>query len=324
MANDDPEQEIGNASSRSLADDLEELDNDEWLDDIEDSDDDDTDIEADDQDEDNASDPDTAQKPVGSSQTRNSKQPGVTGHGKTKRYSKATWEAIKAEYEAGILSLAAIAAKYGPADSTIHTRAQRYGWKRDLSADVSRARQQALVYETAGINTENPDGSSGGANVPAPEDVVKAAARSQVDVVRSHRKRIARLHGICDALADTLEAILSGKVEGKTIDTKAGPKVVYPFMGAYETISDLWMKLVQGQSKLIPLERQAFGLDKDETPGSGRHDLEARVRRFMQSDEKARERDTTDERKRREASKANLAKHSPTLVRLADAERKAG
>lgn len=315
---DDEREDAKLAGSSSLLDDLEELDDDEtWMED----DQDDNDNEDQDQDQEQ----DIGQDGLTDAQRRLVRKVGSKDRKKQQPYPKALWDAIQVEYEAGHLTIEAIAQKYGgPTRAAISARARRYKWQRNLVGDVARARNSAIIMEDAGFHGEDADGALASEQGPAPEDIVKRAARSQVDVVRSHRADIRRLRAIANDLATLLERIISGDEAGKEIDTKVGPKIVYPFMGAYETVSDLLMKLVQAQSKLIPLERQAFGLDKDETPGADRSGLEHRVRSYMAKTEEKPKRDRRDEDRRRAASKANLQDRAPSLVRMAANEKNGG
>ena len=71
------------------------------------------------------------------------------GRSKTaKRYPQSVWNAIYREYRAGQLSLSEISLRFGPADSTIVTRAKRRGWgERDLSHKVREGVRAKLTAD---------------------------------------------------------------------------------------------------------------------------------------------------------------------------------
>lgn len=156
------------------------------------------------------------------------------------------WEAIEVEYRAGQMSVIEIARQHGISHTAINKRAKANGWVRDLSAKVRQAAEAKLVSsEVSGINVR---------------ETVDAAARRVVEVVTSHRRDLAQLHGLKRILA----ARLAGHLNGETPEG--------PFMGDKESPADVLEKLARTTARLIPLERQAFSLDKDlpEDPATNR------------------------------------------------------
>lgn len=176
------------------------------------------------------------------------------------------WDAIEREYRAGQLTIREISRQHGPAESTIRKRAKKCGWSRSLSAAVKKEVREGLVREDAG-----PD---------AREDaeIVREAAARGVEVVRQHRKQLARLSVIRDAMTSRLCEVIEGRAEGVEVTVKkrgGGEKrVVLSFLGPHESLSDALLKLSRTTSQLVSLERQAFNLDAEEASGSHETTLE--------------------------------------------------
>ena len=148
------------------------------------------------------------------------------------------WEAIEREYRAGQLSIRQIARQHGTRESTLRKRAQKQGWSRDL-ADVVRQRVQGDLVRSA-----HP------AHLLSDDAIVDYAAARGVEVVRQHRDHLGRLQRIATRLAQQLEVLLSGD------------KPDVPFLGLKESPADALAKIAQATARCMPLERQAFGLDK--------------------------------------------------------------
>ena len=64
------------------------------------------------------------------------------------------WEGIEREYRAGVLTLREIAGRFGTTHSSIHARAKKYGWDRDLAAKI-RAKAEALVTQRGVYKTKS-------------------------------------------------------------------------------------------------------------------------------------------------------------------------
>ncbi|MCH7747568.1 MAG: hypothetical protein IH939_05685 [Acidobacteria bacterium] len=103
------------------------------------------------------------------------------------------WQAIENDYRAGILSIRAIARIHGCTHPTIREHAKRYGWKRDLGGRVREATRAKLDMGAGGPSSElstshaHATGRTGGE---AEAEIIDAASRTQVEVVRGHRQAI--------------------------------------------------------------------------------------------------------------------------------------
>lgn len=167
---------------------------------------------------------------------------------------KPDWEAIEREYRAGQLSVSEIARQHGISHTAINKRAARLGWVRDLTDKVRQTAAAKLVAsEVSGINVR---------------ETVEVAASRVVEVVTSHRRDLAQLHGLKRVLAERLSTYLHGGMPDG------------PFIGEKESPADMLEKLARTTARLIPLERQAYSLDKDlpDEPATKRHLAEALAR----------------------------------------------
>jgi glutamate-1-semialdehyde aminotransferase len=151
-----------------------------------------------------------------------------------KRRTTADWEKIEAEYCAGVLSLREIARQHEITDTAIRKRAKKYGWERDLSEKVSSKVRSELVRSE--VRTRDPLKE---------KEIVEAAAAQSVEVVRSHRKRLKRLH----ETADTLSAKLRQQIEDGDDDVRGMSQAMSHVANTVKT--------------LTLLERQAFNIDDD-------------------------------------------------------------
>lgn len=136
------------------------------------------------------------------------------------------WEAIEKQYRMGQKTMRALADEFGVNVSNISRRAKKYEWVQDKSEEVRQRTNATLVAQQ-------------GRNTPTPEDV-EVAVRTNVEVVRQHRKLIGRTIAFANRLLDNYEG-------EKKLDPKVDNRV--------------FLSIAQGIAKVIPLERQAFSLD---------------------------------------------------------------
>jgi len=158
------------------------------------------------------------------------------------------WEAIEREYRAGQLSVAEIARQHGLSHTAINKRAKKDGWLRDLTERVRERVSAKLV---------SPEVSEANAEV-----AVETAAARGVEIVLRHRKDIARLRELREALTTKAEAL--------------APEVatLSQLSDAVTTVESLSRTI----SRLVPLERQAFNLDSGDDPKAGDHEMDDRKR----------------------------------------------
>jgi hypothetical protein len=134
--------------------------------------------------------------------------------------------AVERDYRAGQLSNREIARRHGRSESWVRKIAKENGWARDLAEAVRQRVREDLVREGILANGD--------------AEIVDEAAAIGVEVVRSHRRDIAKLRQAAAGLIDEL---------GRDLKITERSRV----------ISDLAATM----ARLIPMERQAFGLDED-------------------------------------------------------------
>lgn len=149
--------------------------------------------------------------------------------------SKADWERIEQEYRAGQLSIREIAARNGISEGAIRKRAKRDGWKRDLTAKVSKAARDASVRAEVRNAYADSDGLDD-------DEVVERFAQRGAEVEQMQRGQVGRLMAVGDALLQELQAT-------ELCVTKR--------TGAFRD-------LAQAAGRLIPLQRAMYRLDEPE------------------------------------------------------------
>ena len=148
------------------------------------------------------------------------------------------WEAIEAEYRSGSLSVNEIARQAEITPAAVRNRAKRYGWVRDLSAQVQSATRAKLLTDVTPDVTPSRAG-----------EIIEAAAARAADVVRLHRQDLAELRAREKRLLEMFDAL--------------APIAVTPKEAAM--LGGLLTDAAGVIGKVIPLERQAFNLDASET-----------------------------------------------------------
>lgn len=177
------------------------------------------------------------------------------------------WEKIEEDYRAGIKSSVQIAKEHGITEGAIRKKAKQQSWERDLSYKVRQKVRTELV------RVEPVRGPS---TSPAEEaEIVRQAAATQIEVVRSHRKSIGvaqravdklllELHESSDFRDDIIEAIELETENDRGKDRRA----MMMRAVALPSRSGIVDKLSSAMTKLVTLERQAFNI-ADERGGDG-------------------------------------------------------
>lgn len=154
------------------------------------------------------------------------------------------WAGIEGAYRAGQISHREIGRQHGRSESWVRKLAKRKGWARDLAGAVRHQVRESLVRE--GSRQSELIGIK-----PSDVAIIDEAAAIGVAVVRSHRLDINALRQAAAGLLDELGA--------PTQRDKDGVLVVVPLIHRSRVIADLSAAM----ARLVPLERQAFGLDED-------------------------------------------------------------
>lgn len=173
------------------------------------------------------------------------------------------WEVIGKEWCLDQLSDRQLAKKYGMHHTTIARRAVRDGWVKDKGAEVLRKTNAALVKTVGGGNGDAPDSTT------PTRTEIDAAVKNNVQLIREHRADISS--------GRALVALLSGQLKDAAENRDEIEEAIYD-----ETKDDISTQrrtrmtkavslpahagvlrdLTTAMKNLIPLERQAFNLDK--------------------------------------------------------------
>ena len=185
---------------------------------------------------------------------------------------KHDWEAIEREYRMGQKSLRTLADEFGLSASSISRRAAKYKWVQDKATEIRVKTQAGLIAQQ---KTQQSLQCNGKRNAVAPDtgnpptsDDIERAVRTNIEVIKSHRKAIGRNQRIVDLLASQLEVAAQTRDElSKEIDTEtAEDKTAYRRAQLKKAISlpahaAVLRDLSTAQKNLITMERQAFNLD---------------------------------------------------------------
>jgi hypothetical protein len=178
--------------------------------------------------------------------------------------SKSDWEAIEREYRVGQLSVVEIARQFDLSDAAIHKKAKQNGWKRDLTEKVKRLVREKLVRE----EVEDPNASD--------EQVVDQASNREIKLRALHRKDIEKHRGIVQLLAGQLDDVAQSREDIETTieketdgdkDTKRRNSMLKAV--SLPTHAGVARDLSVALKNLIPLERQAYGIDNGSEEGQG-------------------------------------------------------
>lgn len=178
------------------------------------------------------------------------------------------WEAVWLDYRANILSLRDMGAKHGVSEGAIRKRAKAGSWERDLNgkiqarADEMMLRAQCAAEYAAQYAAENEPG------------VVDANARAIVEIKLTHRRHIARARSVSERLLDELE-LMSGPRSYELLqrlgDLMKDPSAnrdkineLYQSILALPNRAKTLKELSEALRVQIAMERQAFGMDKEE------------------------------------------------------------
>ena len=150
------------------------------------------------------------------------------------------WPAIEIDYRAGVKSLRVLAAEYGISHGAINKRARRDGWSRDLSARIAERTRE--MVSRAAVSAEDTAVSRA-----AEKAVVEANATLQADIILAHRTDIQAARALVVSMLGELDAAGQAREE---LSLSSRAVIVDKLSGAL--------------SRLVALEREAFGLNRSE------------------------------------------------------------
>jgi hypothetical protein len=193
------------------------------------------------------------------------------------------WEAVRVDYEAGVLTIRATAAKHGiKSSSTIPDYAKKNGWKRDSSNSVRRRTKAGIVEQASeqalslGLIKEKPTNK---------DEVIDAASAVQLHIQSKHQKILAGTFEEAAKLLDSLKNYNRNRIfldsSGNALEGRERREAK---AAQTRTVLNELNKLVVLESKLIPLEREAHGLDLDETGQQDAIPLAERLKQYRNDD----------------------------------------
>lgn len=152
------------------------------------------------------------------------------------------WEALKREYRTDAFTNRQLADKFGCTEGAIRAKvkAKPEEWVKDLAKAVEQATQAKLLRT---------DLRTADACVDA--QIVDEVADQRVALVLRHRRALGRDSARVERLAGKLDALLDGVEDLKGI----------------ASAQEIAESMARTRARIIPLERQAFGLASTEAPG---------------------------------------------------------
>jgi DNA-binding cell septation regulator SpoVG len=173
------------------------------------------------------------------------------------------WEKIEVDYRAGAKTLRQIADEHGISHVAINKRAKRDGWVRDLSDKIkAKAREKVTRASVTSSVTKATE-----------QAVIEAEAEIQSRIQLSHRQDIPQKRELVAKLFAEIEGLTEGKelVEQLTLALQQGDQEL--LAKAARKVASLPSRikgvadLVGAYKSLIGLEREAFGIKGESTPG---------------------------------------------------------
>ena len=168
------------------------------------------------------------------------------------------WDEIERLYRADLHTNAQLAKKFGVDVSTIYRHAKKKNWKKDLKQRI-KERANALVQERAVKKLESDD------------QTIEENAQLTANVRLSHRQDIGTARQLAMTLLDDLKAQIGtdnrARLEDLFIEALKANAIDESALEAYERVTSLsnhvrvMKDLADTMTKLVTLERQAYGLD---------------------------------------------------------------
>lgn len=169
------------------------------------------------------------------------------------RYTEETWSSIKQEWLAGQLSVSDISRTFGPSRKAIRERAKRKKWGKrgSLVEEVRKEIESQLLEDDVPADVPPAEAS----------EIVESAARRGVTVVRRQR---GLLRELLDVAAGTLQELRELELISLETHKKKRTKAMVELISTVTRARLDGMRVVSGVlNQAIPLERQAYSLDKE-------------------------------------------------------------
>lgn len=195
--------------------------------------------------------------------------------------NEETWAAVERDYRLGIMTVTEVSAKYGIKPGTIVQRAQRQGWKRDLSHRVAERTNEKLFREAVALDGESPREVARvkrAVDRQAEAETIEAAAELHMRIIMQHRGRVGKASALCDGLMAELaaQAMTSEQLhhvaellslsEGQLDEGEVDPRKVQARADAWKKLmslgnrTDILKKLADALRTIVTLERMVYGI----------------------------------------------------------------
>lgn len=181
-----------------------------------------------------------------------------------KQRPSVDWEAVERDFRTDTLSLRELATKHGANHATIARRAEREGWKKDLTEAIRQATNARLIAETVQQKCDSAQQNA--------TDTVLAAAEVNTQVILKHRAGLGRLTAIKEKLLGQIEQAVEQMPDlAEVIEMVRQPDdngidrandAMRKAMGRGALVDDL-KKLAEVDERVRKGEREAFGLDDE-------------------------------------------------------------
>ncbi len=181
---------------------------------------------------------------------------------------KVDWVSIENDYKAGIMTVSAIARDAGISATAIHLHAKKKGWKRTLVNKVRKKTTEAVLRSLSEqeIMTHTVDSEMQSATLDE-EQIIDLAVRTQVEVIRDHRKAAGHGRALTYRMLDELDAATSnlGQLQEEILASTDDDKRRAALAKAISLPSRaaVMRDLATAAAKWVGVERQAFGISDE-------------------------------------------------------------
>lgn len=160
------------------------------------------------------------------------------------------WDKIELDWRAGILPVPTIAKNHGVSERAIKNAAETRGWVREML----RPEDEAEVLGAAEIIDAQDSPRFPIDSLFSREDAKRRQLLTAGQVILTHRKDVAQLRDITSNMTNRLAAYLENPNDDDNV------KALLKVLGGKESPGDLLEKLSRVMTRVIALEREAYGM----------------------------------------------------------------
>lgn len=160
------------------------------------------------------------------------------------------WEALEFDYRSGTLSNAQLARLHCISDDTVVNRAKEFGWERNLTDQISAAKDHKLNLKTTIAETEN--------NHPTEAEIVETVGELQSRIILSHRTDIGLARRVCMKLLSELSALTDNTEDIRVL----GDVMREPDKYGNDKQNDIYQKVISMKGRTEDMKRLADAITK--------------------------------------------------------------